>query len=684
MGKKSREKRERKEMGEIRPKKEKLESSFVSLCKKTIFVGTLLILFTPLIVDGDFFFPFVGPKSIYFMGLVLIIFTAYLLLISVEPKYRPKLNILLITITLFMVVSVISSVLGENLSHSFWSKYERMTGLLMQFHLFAFFIILSSVFKKREEWFKIFGVSIFAALLVSAISLLLRVDINLIGALGPISLGGATIGNSSFMGTYLLFNIFLALYLFLKTKRGLRIYSGISLIILFLALLISDARAAILSLFGGLVLLFFLWLIFCRQTKFRLVGATLLTIFTISAGYIAYLVFQPGSFIHEKLMQIGFGGRFVVWQGAWQGFLERPWFGWGLENFELVFARYFSPLLFLPRYGGEIWFDRAHNIIFDTLVTTGIIGLLAYLAIFAACLYVLAQRYLLERRHFLTAGIFSCLLIAYFVQNLTVFDMVSSYMMFFLVLGFIAAQQPTDNNQQLTTNNQQSSRNLNPFIAIIILVFFGFSFFYFIVQPFRAGHYVIETLQVPQGSPQRIALYKKTLEASPLGREQIRVFFADAAVNFSRTEVAGQVKPEDLKSKLDFLSQELEKSIKESPLDFRAHLTLGNLYSVYAELNPEKLVRAEEVLKRAIELSPLNPQGYWILAQVKIQQGDFETAFSLAKEAVGLEPRIDRSHFILVQVAMIKGDIGLAREKAKEAIEINPAWEPELEKILNN
>ena len=321
MGKKAREKRERRECGEIGigdtcTKQEKPEGGLIFACRRIILFGTFLILFTPLILDGEGFFPFVGPKSIYFMGLVLIIFTAYLLLISVEPKYRPKLNILLIAIGLFMVVATISSFLGENLSYSFWSKYERMTGLLMQFHLFAFFIILSSVFKKKEEWFKVFGVSVFAALLVSAISLFLRININLIGDLGPISMGGATIGNSSFMGTYFLFNIFLALYLFLKTKGNLKIYSGISLIVLFSALLVSDARAAIFSLFGGMALLFLFWLIFCHQKKIRLLGASLLTIFTISAGYITYLIFQPGSFVHEKIMQMDFGARFVVWEGA--------------------------------------------------------------------------------------------------------------------------------------------------------------------------------------------------------------------------------------------------------------------------------------------------------------------------------------------------------------------------------
>jgi O-antigen ligase len=680
MGKRSREKRERREQEEIRPKREMPETGFVSICKKIILFGTFLILFTPLIVDGDFFFPFVGPKSIYFMGLVLIVFTAYLLLIFINAKYRPKLNLLLIALSFFIVVSIISTFLGENPSYSFWSKYERMTGLLMLFHLLAFFVVISSVFKSQKDWFKIFGVSIFVAFIISLISLIVKVNPPQEGILA-ISQGGATIGNSSFLGTYLLFNIFLALYLFLKTAGGLKIYSTISLIIIFLALLVSDARAAILSLLGGLILLFFLWLIFSQKRILKIIGASLLVLFIISSLFVIYLMFQPDSFVHNKLMQMGFGGRFVVWQSAWQGFLERPWFGWGLENFELAFTRHFNPMLFLPKYGGEVWFDRAHNIILDTLVTTGIIGLLAYLGIFIAVFYLLWSRYFKEKISFWTAGIFSSLLIAYFVQNLTVFDMVSSFMMFFLVLGFVASITSQKNEKAFI----YPQRSLNPLIAIIILVFFSLSFFHFVIQPFRAGHYVIEALGVEPGSPEKISLYKKTLETSPLGREQIRIFFADAVTGFSRTEDGMQTKqerPENFIKKYDFLSQELEKSIKESPLDLRSHLTLGKLYTVYARLNPEKLLRAEEVLRQAIELSPINPQTYWLLAQVKLYQGDFETALYLTKKAVEIEPRIERSHFILVQVAMIIGEMELAREKAKEAIKINPDWQPALEQIL--
>ncbi len=688
MSKKSQEKKKRRKE-EIKPEKRNSKEKLVSVCLNIIRFGIYLILFTPLIVSSKYFFPFVGPKSLYFMGLVEIIFAAYLILLLLRPQYRPRLNILSMAIILFVAVLILSSFFGEDFSRSFWSKYERMTGLLMWFHLLAFFLILTSTFKKRKEWFKIFGVSIFTAVLISVINFLAKLDVGLLGDLGSSSRGGATIGNSSFFGAYLLFNIFLAFYLFLKSKGKLRIYAGIPLIIISLSLFLSDARAAIISVLGGAVLLFLLWLSLTKRGRLRIAGISLLLIFIIAVLSLVYFISQPDSIVYQKFVQLATKSRIVVWQGAWKGFLDRPWFGWGQENFELVFTKYFHPSLFLAEYGGEIWFDRAHNIFFDTIVTSGIFGLLAYLAIFASAFYVLGKKFFQQKIGFLTAGIFLIVLISYTVQNLTVFDMVSSYVMLFLVLGFIggiASRKEEESSSNLLIPSQdvtqEKTKTLNRPVAAIILILFGFSFFNFVIQPIRTDAYVIDALRSAPGSEQRISFYKKALTTSPVGKYQIRETLTDVLINSIQSGEAKKASPESIKQELDFLSGELEKSIQESPLDFRAYLKLGQVYNAYAQMNIFKIAEAEKALQRAIELSPTNQQGYWFLAQTKLFQGDFDSAISLAEKAVELEPRVAKSHLILIQIALFKGDDELVKEKAGEAIEINPAWESEIKKVL--
>jgi len=689
MGKRAREKRERRLRGEKRPRPEKEEGSS-SIFLRIIRWGTYLILFTPLILSGKYFFPFVGPKSLYFMALAQIIFFAWLLLIISNPKYRPRLNALSIALVLFLLVFILSAFLGEDFSRSFWSKYERMTGVLMWFHLFAFFLVISTTFRKWADWSKIFSVSIFAAILISIISLFAKAGVDLTG-LGAASRGGATIGNSSFMGTYLLFNIFLALYLItrgrqsrtkgedeataslpLKSAGGLRIYLGISLPIMLLAVYLSGAKAATYSVVAGLVLLFLLYLIFaCQKRYLNILGKVGLAGIVIVSLISAFYLFQPDNIIHNWFVEKATYARLVVWQGSWQGFLERPVLGWGPENFELVFTRHFHPCLFLRECGGEIWFDRAHNIVLDTLVANGILGLLAYFGIFLSVFYVLWRRYFLKNSiDFWTAGIFSVTLIAYSIQNLTVFDMINSYLMFFLVLGFVGGLTGSGPGKDLKPGVNSVKKG----ILAVILIFFIFSFFKFVVQPTKANRSVIDTIRV-QSPDKRALLGEKTLKTSPLGKYQIREMFADRAISFSQSEEAKSLPAEEFKTELDFLSQELEESRRESPLDFRAYLKLGRIYNLYSRIDPEKLPLAEEVLKKAIELSPTNQQGYWELAQTRAFQGNFQEALVLAEKTVELEPRVFNSHLIVIQVAKMIGDNDLIAEKIKEAIEINPEWE---------
>ena len=672
MGKSSREKKERRLMGETEPEKEKSEISGGTICKVIIFIGTFLILFTPLITSGRFFFPFVGPKSLYFMGLVEIIFFTWLFLIIFNPRYRPRLNPLLIALILFLLVLIFAAIYGVDPFNSFWSKFERMTGILMMLHLLAFFLVISTVFEK-SDWDIIFAVSIAVGVIISFIALISK---------NPSMRGGATIGNDSFLGTYLIFDLFLALYLILKSKIGLKIYSSICFLIMALEFILSGARAAKLSFVIGLILLFFLWLIFSQKGKLKWVGVSLLAISVISVLIFAVFAIQPQSLVRkgiiDKVLGETFGGRFIVWGGAWKSFLERPLLGWGPENFEFAFTKNYNSCMGTARCGQDLWYDRAHNIIFDTLVSSGILGLLFYIVIFIVVFYLLWKNYLKGKIDFYSCGIITVLLISYFIQNLTVFDMVSSYMIFFLVLGFVAAvsQQPKE--------FQIAKKPEPPYLltAVILLIIMCFSISEFVIQSFRTDTYVIEALSNSNFGEDRVFLYQKTLATSPVSRYQIREFFTEQIINFIQSEEAKKVPTEKIKIELEFLSQELEKSTKNSPLNYRAYLKLGQIYNIYSLLDPTKLSLAEAALEKTISLSPTNQAGYWSLAQTKLYQGKSEDAFSLAEKAVELDKNLSNSHLILVQVAMIIGDTELAKKKAQEAIEINPSLEPELKKIL--
>jgi tetratricopeptide (TPR) repeat protein len=275
-----------------------------------------------------------------------------------------------------------------------------------------------------------------------------------------------------------------------------------------------------------------------------------------------------------------------------------------------------------------------------------------------------------KKTDFFAPGIFTSLFIAYFVQNLTVFDMVSSFMVFFLSLAFVASFEKEFEKREI--------KKLNPFYLIFVLILFFVSFYEFVILPVLTDGYVILAIREKVGTPERLKYFQKTLSTSPLGKFQIRQFFAENEMaNFNFKDLN-----ENVKREIEFLIEELKKSTKESPLDFRSFLRLGDLYNLYAFFDSTKLKEGEEILKRAIEISPKNQQGYWSLAQNLVYQGRFDEAIFLAQRAVELEPKFKNSHLILIKVLKIAGKEDLAKQKFEEAIKINPNWEEDLRKIL--
>ncbi len=659
---------------------------------KIIKYGVCLSLFTPLVISSDFFFPYVGPKSIYFFALVQIIFFSYLILAVRNSKYRPKINILLIALSCLLLVLILSSVFGVDFQKSFWSKYERMTGLLMWFHLFAFFIVLSSVFKKKKDWFLILGVSILGAVIAGIISLFALTGNELIGAS---SRAGATLGNSSFLGTYLLFNFFFAVYLFFQTNKekinnfnkAFNFYALLSIGLISLSLYFSTARAALFSTIGGAVLLFLLWLIFTRTKMLSYIGRILLLIGIIGVAFSVFFTIYSTDTVEQKLVD-RFGSssikpRFEVARISIKGLEERPLLGWGMGNFGLTFTKHFNPKFFTEEFGSDIWYDQAHNIVFDTLNSSGILGLLAYLFVFAAVFWILWKNFLKGRISFWAASAFSVALVAYFIQNFTVFDMVNSYLMFFLILGFAGAI-----GNQETDDSYKKSNWPIPIIIILFIV----CFVSFVVQPFRADRSVIKAVGARPFSEEKLSLYKKTLELSPIGQVQIKEFFADSSLSYLEKyiEESSQWSEEDkeeiekrIKEELDFISNELEESIERVPLNFRSSLKLGKIYNNYSRIDPSKAIEAERVLEKAIEASPDNQQGYWNLAQTNLYQGKINEALLLAQKAVDLEPTAERGHLVLIQIASFTGNIEILKEKIDQALLINEEWATDIASVLN-
>jgi len=223
----------------------------------------------------------------------------------------------------------------------------------MWLHLFGFFLVASSTFKK-SDWKKIFIVSVLISLLISCFAILEHFNVEQFKFSDR---RGATLGNTSFLGSYVLFNVFLAFYLFIKEKKLLilKILYSSAILLGILAIYLQSARAALVSTIAGFGLIFLLWL--CFESKSGLVRVFSKAVLTISVVAILgsiVLLYLPNNPIHNKFGEITTQSRFANWEIAEKATLERPLLGSGPENYTVIFTKFFNPSLFIAQYGGEI------------------------------------------------------------------------------------------------------------------------------------------------------------------------------------------------------------------------------------------------------------------------------------------------------------------------------------------
>jgi len=524
----------------------------------------------------------------------------------------------------------VANVFGANFSRSFWSNYERMEGFVTILHLLGYFVVLGSVMN-RKLWDYFINTSVGASAVMGIYGIF-----QLSGAL-TINQGGVrvdgTFGNATYLAVYMLFHIFLTTFLLIRHRGAswVKLMYGAVIIIQGYILFQTATRGAILGLVGGVFLAALLIAIFERN-RLRLrktaVGVVIITIVIVSGFFVVrntQLVEQSLSLkriadisLEDKTTQ----SRFIIWGMALEGFKESHMLGWGQENFNLIFNKYYKPELFTQ----EQWFDRAHSVFLDWLTAGGILGLLAYLSIFTASIFLIWRRSSFDTTE---RSIITGLLAAYFFHNLFVFDNVISYMFFGTVLALIHTNSKSETKKELRViSTGLVNRVLAPFVAVALIV----TVYFFNVPGVRASRALIGALQA-QGTDINMSfdLFDKSLSLSAYGRPETR----EQLVNIT-TRLGGSDVPQDIKVKFfERTKLEMEAQVQQAPDDARHYLFLGSFLSRFGFFE-----EAQIHLEKAMELSPKKQTIRFAVVDNLIRLGKNDEALALAKETFELAPEI--------------------------------------------
>lgn len=407
------------------------------------------------IVMSSTLFPFIVGKYVFFRAMVGVSAITFSLGLLFEDKKEEMWNRLKdvvrhplsLALIIFGFVFVIAGFFGANPSASFWSNFERGEGGLQMLNLLAFFLLASVHLREWKDWKKFFIVWMSVAGIVI-----------LYGIGAGLGLGGAfigskfasgmrfagSLGNAAYVGTYMLFTLVFALILAAKeTNKKNKKWWYVCAIISFIFFWWSQTRGAFMGLAAGLVaagIYFAFKKPNLRRTVLPGIGVIVVLIgIFISLSNTPFVKELPGArlftiSLEERTIQT----RLWTWNSALQGFKDRPIFGWGPENFALVFDKYFDHRHFLPNEGSETWFDRAHSIYFDALAETGVVGFISLISLFIVYFAQFVKFSKGDTTHMsiFEKSLFIFIPIMYLVQGIVLFDVFPIYLSLFSFFAF--------------------------------------------------------------------------------------------------------------------------------------------------------------------------------------------------------------------------------------------------------
>ena len=672
--------------------KQSLESGLVKFLRFGIYLTALM----PLVIFKDFISPFHFGKVIIFRSLIEVLVATYLILVLKDRSYLPRFNGIFWSFLFFSLAFTVTTATSVLVYSSFWGTLERMGGLWTFWHYFLFYTILTSVLTKKEHWQRILNIVVFAGVLSAFYGFGQKTNIEFFVGSGDRARIFGTIGNAALFAGYQLFIVFLSLIMYLdpQSSHKYKTFYLFAFSITSVAVFMTAVRGSLLGYAVGLIIFMFLWARHYRSRVGKMALATFIG-FIIFWGIFS-LVFSGASFVKKsgylsRVTNLSFTAdtvqtRFWAWQSGLKGWSESPktvLLGWGPENFNIPFSKYFNPKFFKGP-GAETLFDRAHNMFVEILVTMGIIGFLAYLNIFAALFRCLGR--LLKENDTAIYGIgLLAAMIAYIIHDSFIFDTSANLIVFFTLLGFVS---------YLESKKEGEPRVAGPIIknfSIIGVLGTLFAFFVLVliyktnILPAKANYATTRAVVRSwagdfSGSVEK---YKEAVSYDVPGKYEYRHRLAQYLVGPG----GPSVKEEAVKKAYDYTILQIKKNIVENPNDYLPYLYASRLNIMLGKDDPKSFHNdaALEYSMKALEISPAFVRTYYEVAQAYLNKKDYSRAVEYFQRAADLNPDAGISYAYLGAAKIENGDLNGAEDLEKALSSKNPysPREVDFQRLIN-
>jgi len=381
---------------------QKLESKLIQLF---IWVAGFS-LFTPLVIFKNLLRPYITSKMFFFDTLVLVMMGIWVLLLFINAqKYKPRKNILLIALLIFLGTILLSVIFSTNVYRSFWGNAERMEGFFSFIFFGLFAVSLFSILRDKPEIIKkLILTSIIISVVCAIYPALQKAGLLFAPPGEQYGRPGGSFGNPTFLSGYLLAHLFLiGWYFFKNLSKNKKLFTPLNIslggifIIDFIVFIWTQTRGSWLGFFLSLVVFAILAIILLPK-KIKIWSAAFLILVVVGGSLfftfksqIRQTIIAKKIPIIDRLASISLQdsssrARWVTWQWSLKWFQNKPIFGVGQDMFYSVFDDNYSANdnnIMSER------FDRAHNKFVDLLVMNGVVGFAGYLFLLGSIFYAL-------------------------------------------------------------------------------------------------------------------------------------------------------------------------------------------------------------------------------------------------------------------------------------------------------
>ncbi|HEY4523547.1 MAG TPA: O-antigen ligase family protein [Candidatus Paceibacterota bacterium] len=595
---------------------------------------------TPLFFLNGLYFPFVAPKSYVLRLLVGIAFFFWIILVTQSKTHRPRFkNLLVISILVFLTGYVITGLLGVDIVRSFFSTTERSDGIIQFAVWVVYFLMTTSVFRVKRDWQIALGIFVLAGFLSSIFGLVkLDTQLRIFG----------TLGNTSFLGAFLLFAVGLAVLFLVKSfspfPNPLKPKVWLPLLVLtafFVVIIVmTQTRGDYIGLLAGLFTFAVLTHFFpdksARFKKFVIILDVALIALFIFLGFVLTHPNSPVVAQFSLLQRIAnsveshsVSERLAEWGVALKGFRDKPIFGWGAENFLSVSNKYYDYRIGLI----DAWFDRPHNQTLQILAEGGVTLFVGYTFVLVSIFIFL---YRIFKKEPMIASVVGGTFMAYFAQDFFLFDTFATYIGFFTLLGFLYYLY--EQYYSRVTNQQRQEQK------IVTAVWGGREVAIYGITAVAVLAFIWYTVWIPYVSNPLVLQYNAAIDAGALS-EADKILDTSFSVTspylaFDIKKGAGwellikelldkEVKEEDkspIISMYKKITTALADLVRERPYEPQIYFLLGSIYRIgYEQLGmQDDLEKSEAILWQAISLSPTRIEYVDAMSQVFLVQKKFD------------------------------------------------------------